>query len=124
MKLVKRFLKVMLAIIILIGLVSCGKSCYEYVTYRNTLTFELEEIEDGIYGYYTTTVSARPAENYEVITLYFSGRIYTLDGTVKIHYTDYTPKLIWTDTNTVHGDRFDVYAPEGSIVIRPNVNVA
>ena len=115
---VKKILRMIFIIAMVIGLASCTKSCYDYVTYSATHEYHLDELEEDVYGHYSRVTSRTPAENYDMITVYFAGRIYTLDGHVRIHYSDSEAKLIWTDTNVVHGDTLDVYAPKGSILIR------
>lgn len=119
----KRILRCLILAAVIIGLVWCGISFIKYASYTSTNIYKLDEIEEGVYGYYNVTVSSIPAENYDMITLYFGGRIYTLDGDVKIHYTTEEPKVVWTYRRVVHGDRIEVYVPEGSIIVRPNVNV-
>lgn len=121
MKLVKKILKVFLIIAIIVGCVSCTKSCYDHATYSNTVEYKLCEIGDGIYGYYNVVTSNIPAENYEMIVLCFNGSVHTLKGDVNIHYTDGECKIVWNDVNVVHGDTFDVYVPYGSIEMRPNL---
>lgn len=121
MKLFKRIIKIFLIVTVILGCVSCAKSCYNTYTYSNTVEYQLTELNDGIYGYYNAVTSNIPAENYEMIVLCFNGQIYTLKGDVNIHYTEDECKLIWTDINFVNGDTFDVYVPYGTIVMRPNL---
>ena len=121
MKIVKKIFVCILIIAIVLGCVSCMRSCHEYSTYNNTVEYSLTELGDGIYGYYNAVTSSIPAENYEMIVLCLNGQIYTLKGDVNIHYTDNERKLIWTDVNVVHGDTFEVYVPSGSIEMRPNL---
>lgn len=121
MKFIKKILVCILIIAIVLGCVSCMRSCHEYSTYSNTFEYTLTELSDGVYGYYNAVTSNIPAENYEMIVLCFNGQIYTLKGDVNIHYTDNECKLIWTDVNLVHGDTFEVYVPSGSIEMRPNL---
>jgi hypothetical protein len=113
-------------IVIAIVVVLCVlgfKSCYEYCEYEATYEYKLQEIEDGVYGYYNTVSSSIPAENYEVITLYFNGSLTTLDGNVTIRYTDTEPKVVWHYERIVHGSDIVVYVPKGSIEMRPNVGL-
>jgi hypothetical protein len=121
MKLIKKILLIVLIIGIVLGCGSCLRSCYDYSTYSNTVEYRLQEIEDGVYGYYNAVTSNVPAENYEMIVLCFGSSIHTLKGDVNIHYTDEECKLIWKDVNIVNGDTFDIYVPYGSIDMRPNL---
>ena len=121
MKIAKKIIIYILIIAMCFCLVSCIKSCYEYTTYTDTVEYELMEFGDGVYGYYNAVTSSIPAENYDMITLCFNNKVYTLKGDVNVYYTDEAAKLIWTDTNIVNGDTFDVYVPFGSIQMRPNL---
>ena len=113
-----------LILLICLGLGSCTKRWIDYKNEQNTYEYKLGELEPGVYGYYNAVRSNIPSENYDMVVLYFSGKIWTLDGDVNIHYTDGQPKLIWIDRNLVHGDTFEVYVPEGTINFRPNLTQA
>ena len=121
MKITKKIIIYILIIAMCFCLASCMKSCYEYTTYTDTIEYELMEFDDGVYGYYNAVTSNIPAGNYDMITLCFNNKVYTLKGDVNVYYTDEAAKLIWTDTNIVNGDTFDVYVPLGSIEMRPNL---
>lgn len=122
MKLAKKIFSILLIAAIIFGLASCTKYCWDCITYKETLEYNLYEINDGIYGYYNIVSSSIPAQNYEVITLYFGG-VYTLKGDVNIHYTNERPRLVWEKTKIVNGDTIDVYVPYNSIEVRPNMTV-
>lgn len=122
MKLAKQIL-ILLIIVIAFGLVAPAIYTIDCITYKEILEYNLYEISDGIYGYYNIVASAIPAQNYQVVTLYFGGGIYTLKGQVNIHYTDSNPRLVWEKTKTVNGDTLDVYIPYGSLEVRPNMTV-
>ena len=83
--------------------------------------YTLEEVDEGVYGYYYRTHSSIPAYNYEVIVLCIDGQVYNMAGHVNIHYTDNEHKLIWKDTNQIYSDTFDIYIPRGSVVLKPDV---
>lgn len=121
MKLAKKILRYVLIAAFIFGCIYGVKSCYDYSTYSETHEYSLTEFDDGIYGYYNAVTSSIPSENYEMIVLCLSGQIYTLNGDVNIHYTDNEHRLVWTSTNIVHGDTFDIYVPFGSIEMRPNL---
>lgn len=109
-------MKAFLIIVLVIVMLCCMVSCYTTMTYSHTESYNLTEIEEGIYGYYTVVTSNIPAENYQMITLSLNGNVYTLDGQVNIHYADNEHRFVWTDTELRHGDTIDVYAPLGSII--------
>ena len=122
-KIVKWTIGLAISAAILFGFVSCAKYFHDCATYENIVEYKLVEINDGVYGYYNTVSSKAPASNYEVITLCLNGSVRTLKGDVNIHYTTGDPKLVWTQTKTVNGDTIDVYVPQGSIEMRPNVGL-
>lgn len=121
MKLAKKILKYVLIAAIIFGCMYGLKSCYDYSTYSETREYSLDYVDGGIYGYYNAVTSNIPAENYEMIVLCLNGQIYTLKGDVNIHYTDNEHRLVWTATNIVNGDTFDIYVPFDSIEMRPNL---
>jgi hypothetical protein len=118
-----KMLPIVLVVLSIICLMCVAVYCWRCITYSETLEYTLYEIDDGVFGYYNLVTSSIPSQNYEVITLYFGGGMYTLKGHVSIHYTDETPKLIWERTKLVNGDSMAVYIPKGSLEIRQNVTV-
>lgn len=123
MKLAKKIMTYVLLAAIIFSCVYGLKSCYNYTTYSETHEYSLTDLGDGIYGYYNAVTSSIPAENYEMIVVCLGGQIYTLKGDVNIHYTDTEHRLVWTSTNIVNGDTFDIYVPLGSIELRPNLTL-
>lgn len=123
MKLAKKIVMCVLNVAIIFGCVCFLKSCLDYTTYSETHEYNLTDLGDGIYGYYNAVTSSIPAENYEMIVVCLNGQIYTLKGDVNIHYTDNEHRLVWTSTNMVYGDTFDIYVPLGSIELRPNLTL-
>lgn len=80
------------------------------------LNYKLEEIEDGVYGYYGVTVSHIPAENYQMITVYYGGSIRTLKGHIQVCYTSGEPKIHIKNYKIVNADIITVYVPKGTII--------
>ena len=64
----------------------------------------VEELEPGIYGYTSTTVSNIPAENYEMLTVLCNGTYMNIKGHVQIVYDNNTPYIEYKSTNTVNDD--------------------
>lgn len=122
MRFVKKVAMYILIAVLVLGLLSPVIYVIHCLSYKETLEYNLYEINDGIYGYYNIVSSSIPAQNYEVITLYFGG-VYTLKGDVNIHYTNERPRLVWEKTKIVNGDTIDVHVPYNSIEIRPNMTV-
>lgn len=74
-------------------------------------SYDLQEIEPGIYAYTSTVVSNIPAENYEMCTVLINGQYITIKGTVKIEKSDgSTPKIKWENRRIVNGDTVTIYA--------------
>ena len=117
---IKKYVKIgiLLLVIGLIiwGIVSFVMWTYNNYTQYNELNYALEEIEDGVYGYYSVTVSSIPAQNYQMITVYYSGSIRTLKGNIQICYINGEPKFHIIDYNIVNADDIIVYVPKGTII--------
>ena len=98
--------------LILIGVIAC------MIIYSSQYTeheYKLSEVQDGIYGTYSTVVSSIPAQNYDIITLCCNGKIRTFKGTVHITYIDSNPHVIYKDVNCVNADVLYVYVPFDTI---------
>ena len=116
----KKYVKIAMLVLV-IGLIICGivsfvMWAYNNQTQYNELNYTLEEIENGVYGYYGVTVSSIPAQNYQMITVYYGGSIRTLKGDIKICYTNGEPKIHIKDYNIVNADDIIVYVPKGTII--------
>lgn len=112
-----RFSSITLGIGIAI-LVSLIVLCIVLAYYANQSTeyeYKLTEIQDGVYGTYSTVVSDVPAQNYDIITLCCNGSIRTFKGNIYISYTDSDPYVKYKDSNTVNADELWVYVPFGTI---------
>jgi hypothetical protein len=89
-----------------------------------TREYELSKLNIEYYGIYTSVHSNVPANNYETVILRCNDQVLTLDGDVNIWYVDSDYKVIWKDTNLVHGDEIDIYVPEGSIEFYHDVGIS
>jgi hypothetical protein len=98
------------------GIISFVMWVYNNNTKYDELEYALEEIEDGVYGYYGVTVSSIPAQNYQMITVYYGGSMRTLKGDIQICYTSGEPKIYIKDYNIVNADDIIVYVPKGTII--------
>ena len=85
--------------------------------------YQLSEIQDGIYGTYSTIVSTVPAQNCDVITLCCDGQIRTFRGTVHITYTNHRLYVIYRDVGYHNGDELWVYVPAGTIEFQGTTGV-
>ena len=104
-------------VVIIILLLVIGLIAY-LIVYSNQYTeheYALYEIQDGVYGIYSTVVSSIPAYNYDTITLCCNGNVRTFKGTVHISYTDGDAYVKHKASNTVNADELWVYVPFGTI---------
>ena len=87
-------------------------------------TFQLSEVNDGVYAIYYNTHSRVPSENYEVITVCFNGNIYTFKGSVQISYVNTEPYATVKQYNLVNSDEVHIYVPKGTVVYEESVNIS
>ena len=86
--------------------------------------YNLEEIETGVYARYYKTISAIPAQNYEIIEICVSGNIYTYNGTVKIMYTTEKPYVVIMQNNYFSRcDKVYLYVPKDTIDYRDSIAI-
>lgn len=78
-------------------------------------TATIEELESGIYGYTSTTVSNIPAENYEMLTVLCNGTHMNIKGHVQIVYDSNTPYIEYKSTSIVNADSVIIHAQKGQI---------
>lgn len=101
--------------------------CIVLAIYGNKYTeheYQLTEIQDGVYGTYSTVVSSMPAQNYDIITLCCNGNIRTFKGTVYITYIDGNAYATHKDANIVNADEIYVYVPFGTIVYQGTTGIS
>ena len=87
-------------------------------------TFQLSEVNDGVYAIYYNTHSRVPSENYEVITVCFNGNIYTFKGSVQISYINTEPYATVKQYNLVNSDEVHIYVPKGTVAYEESVNIS
>lgn len=78
-------------------------------------TSTVEELEPGIYGYTSTTVSNIPAENYEMLTVLCNGTYMNIKGHVQIVYDSNTPYIEYKSISIVNADSVIIHAQKGQI---------
>lgn len=78
-------------------------------------TATVEELEPGIYGYISTTVSNIPAENYEMLTVLCNGTYMNIKGHVQVVYDSGFPYIEYKSTNIVNTDSVTIHAQKGQI---------
>lgn len=95
-----------------------------YVTYKETNTYSLEEIENGKYVVYQRVVSAIPAQNYEMATLCIAGNIVTVKGNVHFVFgSDTTEKAIIERIHLVNGDTATIYISKDKVEYADTITV-
>lgn len=87
-------------------------------------TFQLSEVNDGVYAIYYSTYSRVPAQNYEVITVCCNDNIYTFKGSVQISYVDTEPYATVKQYNLMNSDEVHIYVPKGSVAYEGCVNIS
>lgn len=87
-----------------------------YATYKETNKYNLEEIENGKYVIYQRTVSAIPAQNYEIATMSINGALVTVKGKVNFAFTeDEDNYAIIERTHLVNGDTVTIYVSKDKV---------
>lgn len=106
--------------LLLVGLLT---SLIVYGNQHTEHEYTLYEIQDGVYGTYSTVVSSIPAQNYTIITLCCDGAIRTFKGTVHINYTNGEAYAKHRNSNTVNADELWVYVPFGTIEYHGTIGI-
>ena len=86
-------------------------------------TYQLSEINEGVYAIYYNTHSRVPAQNYEVVTVCCNGNIYTFKGDVHITYVYTETDIKVKQYNLVNNDEVCIYVPKGTVVYEESVNI-
>lgn len=86
-------------------------------------TYQLSEINEGVYVIYYNTHSRVPAQNYEVVTVCCNGNIYTFKGDVQISYVDTEPYITVKQYNLVNSDEVCIYVPKETVAYEESVNI-
>ena len=86
--------------------------------------YEIEEIQNGIYVRYQSTVSRVPAHNYEIITVCIDGKLVIYKGSIEFIFTENENKIEVTEkTNLVRNDKVIVYTSKDSVEYLGTVGV-
>ena len=88
-----------------------------------TNEFQLDELEPGVYCRYNRCVSAIPAHNFDMLTIVINGQVYSVNGTVRIHYSENEYRILWERRKIINSDGLDLYVPKGSVIVDPPVTV-
>lgn len=87
-----------------------------YASYKEISTYNLEEIGNGKYVIYQRTVSAIPAQNYEMATMSINGSLITVKGSVNLVFAeDNDSYAIIERTHLVNGDVATIYISKDKV---------
>ena len=112
----KKSFKIIIAIIAIVTIVTGIKAFWNWANETKKYECEIEEIQDGIYARYQSTVSRAPAYNYEIITVCVNGQLITYKGSVEFVFTENENRIEATEKlNMVHSDKVIVYTPKDSV---------
>ena len=110
-------------VLILILIVGFFVWAYNNNTWSETSEFQLEELEPCVYCRYNRCISSIPAYNFDMLTIVINGQIYTVNGTVRIHYSENEHKILWERRKIINSDGLDLYVPKESVIVDPPVTV-
>ena len=109
--------------LILILIVGFFVWAYNNNTWSETSEFRLDELEPGVYCRYNRCISPIPAYNFDMLTIVINDQVYTVNGTVRIHYSENDHKILWERRKIINSDGLDLYIPKGSVIVDPPVTV-
>ena len=115
-EIMKKSFKIIIAIIAIAAIVIGIKVFWNWANETKKYKCEIEEIQNGIYARYQSTVSRAPAYNYEIITVCVNGQLITYKGSVKFVFTENENKIEVTEKpNIVRNDKVIVHTSKDSV---------
>lgn len=112
----KKSFKIIMAIIAIATIVIGIKAFWNWANETKKYECEIEEIQNGIYARYQSTVSRAPAYNYEIITVCVNGQLITYKGNVKFVFTENENRIEVTEKpNVVYSDKVIVYTSKDNV---------
>ena len=112
----KKSFKIIITITAIVAIAIGIKAFWNWANETKKYECEIEEIQDGIYARYQSTVSRAPAYNYEIITVCVNGQLITYKGSVEFVFTENENRIEATEKlNMVHSDKVIVYTPKDSV---------
>ena len=115
-EIMKKSFKIIIAITAIVAIAIGIKAFWNWVNETKKYECEIEEIQDGIYARYQSTVSRAPAYNYEIITVCINGQLITYEGNVEFIFVENENKIKVTEKpNIVHSDKVIVYTSKDSV---------
>lgn len=115
-EIMKKSFKIIIAITAIVAIAIGIKAFWNWANETKKYECEIEEIQDGIYARYQSTVSRAPAYNYEIITVCVNGQLITYKGSVEFVFTENENKVeVAEKPNMVHSDKAIVYTSKDSV---------
>lgn len=112
----KRSLKFIVAAIIIATITIGIKAFLNWAGKTEKYECEIEEIQNGIYARYQSTVSRAPAHNYEIITVCVNGQLITYKGSVEFVFTENENRIeVAERPNIARSDEVTVYTSKDSV---------
>lgn len=123
-EIMKKSFKIIIAITAIVAIAIGIKAFWNWVNETKKYECEIEEIQDGIYTRYQSTVSRAPAYNYEIITVCVNGQLITYKGSVEFVFTENENRIEATEKpNMVHSDKVIVYTSKDSVEYLGTVDI-
>ena len=110
-------------LVLVFAIVLYGRITITQGSWSETSEFQLDELEPGVYCRYNRCVSAIPAYNFDMLTIVINGQVYSVNGTVRIHYSENEHRILWERRKIINSDGLDLYVPKGSVIVDPPVTV-
>lgn len=115
-EIMKKSFKIIIAIIAITTITIGIKAFWNWANETKKYECKIEEIQNGIYARYQSTVSRVPAYNYEIITVCVNGQLITYKGSVKFVFTENENRVeVAEKPNMVHSDKVIVYTSKDSV---------
>lgn len=115
----KKSFKIFMAVAIIVACaigIKAADLFDDWINKTEKYEYEIEEIQNGIYVRYESTVSRVPAHNYEIITVCVNGQLKTYKGSVEFVFTENENKIEVTEKpNMVRNDKVIVYTSKNSV---------
>lgn len=123
-EIMKKFFKIIIAITAIAAIVIGIKTLRNQANETKKYECEIEEIQNGIYARYQSTVSLAPAYNYEIITVCVNGELITYKGSVKFVFTENENRIEVTEKpNVLYCDKVIVYTSKDSVEYLETVDI-
>lgn len=112
----KKSLKFIVVATIIAAITIGIKAFWNWANETEKYEREIEEIQNGIYVIYQSTVSRAPAHNYEIIKVCVNGQLITYKGSVEFVFTENENRIkVAEKPNIARCDEVTVYTSKDSV---------